>query len=382
MSSHVIDVAIGMAYVYLIFSLICTVVNEMFAGVLTLRAKTLELGIKSLFSEDLKGADAAGSFTNRVYSHALVRGLYQGVERKDIKRGIMGRIKLPSYIPAATFATALIDSVAPDAAGAPNAFAQVQTAIQALPDSTTKKALLSLTLTAGGKLEDFQKNVEGWFNDSMDRASGWYKRQTKKMLLVIAFAVTIAANADSVRIVKTLWIDPAVREATVKMAQDYASAHKTQTPAPTPSPTASPTPSPTPSADKSKTKNHATHSPSAPTQSPTPSPSAGASDTKDAAAQSSTSPSPTPTPTPSASYSDLEKNLPQSLPIGWPAGSFRKLIQSPIYSLDDFQIFLGWTFTALALSLGAPFWFDVLNKFMVVRSTVKPKEKAGKATKG
>ena len=38
--------------------------------------------------------------------------------------------------------------------------------------------------------------------------------------------------------------------------------------------------------------------------------------------------------------------------------------------------FFGWLLTALALSLGAPFWFDLLNKFIVVRSTVKPKEKS------
>src|SRR5262249_11224544 len=37
---------------------------------------------------------------------------------------------------------------------------------------------------------------------------------------------------------------------------------------------------------------------------------------------------------------------------------------------------LGWGITALAIMLGAPFWFDVLNKFMVVRSTIKPKEKS------
>lgn len=28
-----------------------------------------------------------------------------------------------------------------------------------------------------------------------------------------------------------------------------------------------------------------------------------------------------------------------------------------------------------AVSLGAPFWFDLLNRFIVVRSTVKPREK-------
>src|SRR5438105_309948 len=37
---------------------------------------------------------------------------------------------------------------------------------------------------------------------------------------------------------------------------------------------------------------------------------------------------------------------------------------------------LGWLVTALAVSLGAPFWFDLLNKFMVIRSTVKPREKS------
>jgi hypothetical protein len=36
----------------------------------------------------------------------------------------------------------------------------------------------------------------------------------------------------------------------------------------------------------------------------------------------------------------------------------------------------GWLITAGALSLGASFWFDMLNKIMVVRSTVKPEEKS------
>jgi hypothetical protein len=37
---------------------------------------------------------------------------------------------------------------------------------------------------------------------------------------------------------------------------------------------------------------------------------------------------------------------------------------------------LGWLLTAMAISLGAPFWFDTLNRLMVVRSTVKPHEKS------
>ena len=38
--------------------------------------------------------------------------------------------------------------------------------------------------------------------------------------------------------------------------------------------------------------------------------------------------------------------------------------------------FLGWLLSALAATMGAPFWFDVLNKFMVIRSTVEPREKS------
>ena len=37
---------------------------------------------------------------------------------------------------------------------------------------------------------------------------------------------------------------------------------------------------------------------------------------------------------------------------------------------------VGWLLTAIAMTLGAPFWFDLLNQFMVVRSTIKPREKS------
>jgi hypothetical protein len=61
------------------------------------------------------------------------------------------------------------------------------------------------------------------------------------------------------------------------------------------------------------------------------------------------------------------------LPIGWahPPVDF-KGVGSAIYEHG-----VGWLLTAIALSLGAPFWFDTLNRVMVIRSTVKPREKSG-----
>jgi hypothetical protein len=73
------------------------------------------------------------------------------------------------------------------------------------------------------------------------------------------------------------------------------------------------------------------------------------------------------------------------LPLGW------ALQRQPGQQPGDFEhdwrkppvTFSGWLaktagilFTAFALTLGAPFWFDLLNRFMVVRSTVKPEEKS------
>ena len=56
------------------------------------------------------------------------------------------------------------------------------------------------------------------------------------------------------------------------------------------------------------------------------------------------------------------------IPLGWP----RWYSGSKEWS----EAVLGWLITAIAVSLGAPFWFDILNKIMVIRSTVKPAEKS------
>src|SRR5206468_2357570 len=70
-----------------------------------------------------------------------------------------------------------------------------------------------------------------------------------------------------------------------------------------------------------------------------------------------------------------------SLPIGWSRPLRESLRAGPVAAdgavlIDLVLAFVGWFATALALSLGAPFWFDLLNKFMVIRSTVKPHEKS------
>jgi hypothetical protein len=66
------------------------------------------------------------------------------------------------------------------------------------------------------------------------------------------------------------------------------------------------------------------------------------------------------------------------LPIGWTGWDAN--VDDPRRMPDTVMAWVlkivGVLLTAFAVSQGAPFWFDLLNKVMVIRSTVKPKEKS------
>src|SRR6267378_3643573 len=97
--STVIDIAIGLVFVYLLLSLICSAVNEIIERFAKYRASDLERGIKELLHDQ--------AWVDQIYKHPLVNGLFEGAYEPGGK-------KLPSYIPATNFALALMDCVLPD----------------------------------------------------------------------------------------------------------------------------------------------------------------------------------------------------------------------------------------------------------------------------
>jgi hypothetical protein len=309
-SSAILDVAIGIAFVYLFFSLICSVVNEGIASVFALRAKNLVAGINSLFSQGT--APSGELFVQEIYRHGLIRGLFKDPPAQQAPDALalaskrFSRANLPSYIPSRTFAVALVDILAPSDGKNSRTLQQVSDAVGRLPDGPAKKALTTLLADSTTDLAGFQQKVENWFNDSMQRAAGWYKRQAQVFLLVIALVVTVGLNVNTIKLAQSLWGNPVARQAAVDLAQKYA--HDNKTPIET---------------DQGHLKARA----------------------DDLAA--------------------LGKQLP--FPLGWQAMPERSLS----FWLGTLA---GWLITALALSLGAPFWFDTLNRFMTVRSAIKPKE--------
>ena len=313
-----LDVAIGIVFVFVLLSTVCSAIREGIEAKLKTRAAYLEQGIRELL-HDLDGKGLAHSFFNHPLIFALYSGGYKGAAQSDKEHPkLLARGgSLPSYIPARSFAIALLDiaakgpvtdDVSSDPAAPALSLESVRASVRNLKNPPVQRALLAAIDAAEGDLNRARANIEAWYDSSMDRVSGWYKRTTHWILFWIALVLAVGLNIDTLAIADYLYRHDTARETIVALAADA-------------------------------TKNE----------------SAAAITYKEAATQ-------------------LQS---LGLPIGW-SDSWRRDVTGAWYE-SAWGIagpILGWLVTAFAATLGAPFWFDLLNKIMVIRSTVKPHEKS------
>ena len=157
LNSTTLEVAIGMALIYLALSLFCTAINETIAGIFSSRAKNLERGIQSLFTDGLESQGSsvpAITLAQAIYDHGLVQSLYRSTSSE--KAAIWGKwfgTNLPSYIPSRIFASALLDIAFPSAgtAGTSTDLSSMMASLEALPASKGKEAIVTLVKQAGGE---------------------------------------------------------------------------------------------------------------------------------------------------------------------------------------------------------------------------------------
>lgn len=373
----VIDIAIGLMLMYLVLSLVCTVINEFIATKLKLRAASLESGLKQLLDDP--------TIRDKFYNHGLINGAAQSVARggealakslrggattvtpvdttattgvaptvarssavaqaatqnkvAPAKQGTGARsvdpttsvrttaaapgTEHPSYISADTFVKALLGSL--DPTKPIPGIADLQPAIEALPTSNMRDALLAGLTAASSDFDKFRTEVAKWFDDSMERLGGAYKRQLKWISLIIGLAVAVIVNADSFDVGYALWSDNALRAQMVQTASEVVQK--------------------------------------------------GLPEAKEPDLQ-----------VVAKAFDDANKAL-RPLPIGWPLrtapGWPSVFSPDPILNWGFvtwiaflwfwcwfcFTKLVGWGVTAFALSLGAPFWFDLLSKFINIRGT-------------
>jgi hypothetical protein len=64
-------------------------------------------------------------------------------------------------------------------------------------------------------------NLEGWFNSSMDRVSGVFKRYSQLVAVLVGVIMALFLNVDTISIAQYLWREPAVRQILVTQASNY-----------------------------------------------------------------------------------------------------------------------------------------------------------------
>jgi hypothetical protein len=372
-----VDVFIGLIFVFLIYSLLATIINELIAHILSLRGKMLYKGIRRMLEDSTEGRILVEKF----YNHPNIKYL---AENKVFKK--------PSYLKTETFSQTVIYLLRGDNFN--NTQSQMA-AIKATLDTygneippDTLKLLNNIYVDAQGDIDRFKYRLEQWFEETMQRTSGWYKRQTQWILLGIGLGLAIWGNIDTLKLYHILSTNQTAREQMVQMAmksQDkYAAAINT--------------------IKKDTTDKKADSALISKVI------STGNSDLDK---------------TYSVVQSDIDK-AGSVLGMGYhnsknyhKCDSLQKAIDSidnilktakgdsvikalqnerissqKLYDetskevYDDFDggsSILGWILTALALSLGAPFWFDLLNKFINIRAAgTKPADTttASTGTKG
>jgi hypothetical protein len=138
------------------------------------------------------------------------------------KTGIGGlwsqRRSLPSYISSKSFADAVMDLVVPDQNGQ-TTMTDIEGTIENLPPTMPfRQSLQALVRNADDDVTRFRTSVEKWYDDHMDRVSGWYKRHVAQITLAAGFIIVLLLNLNALSIGRTLYTENAVSTAVSTVA--------------------------------------------------------------------------------------------------------------------------------------------------------------------
>jgi len=184
------------------------------------------------------------------------------------------------------------------------------------------------------------QRIMDWYNQSMDRVSGWYKRNAQRNSLLLAVGITLVLNADTLHVVHTLWTNPTMRAAVVESAKQRVAKGAEALPV------------------------------------------VEYNDPSDA-----NKPNPVNVPkSPEEGLTVTEQTELGQL-TGWkPEWTTLGAAQDKVSAFGGivWDHWIGWILTMIAVSLGAPFWFDTLNRFMNIRSAGRapdePRDKSNPQT--
>ncbi|WP_276484162.1 hypothetical protein [Paraflavitalea pollutisoli] len=263
--STLMSTILCMVLIYALLSLLVSTLTEALNSYFQERSQLLYRTLSKLFEDGINV-----NFGQMLYSHPMVDNL-----KKDVQ-------SLPQYISDSTFVASLIDVVAnygrtykfdqdtkkmlPQApveavpkpqpvakadggvaAGVPTTDQPVQPQVITLPanmggnvtfqrfiqgvlkmEHTPLKLLLMNMIERAAAnneqnpLPQLQKELQVWYNNQMERISGWYKNWIRTRLFYIGLLLALVLNIDSIHLFQTLYRSPDLRAKLEPIAEQLA----------------------------------------------------------------------------------------------------------------------------------------------------------------
>ena len=193
-NSTILDVVAGLLFTFLTVSLVASTVTEAMASLLGWRAALLLRGVKSLLNDP-----KFDGLAKAIYNHALVNAQASGIAQTQ-----QALTAKPSYIEPQHFAGALIDLMEKLPATPSETQTQIQAAIAGLPDPQLRQTLQWFYSRADRNITDFQNEIATWFDASMSRLSGLYKRWMQVSSFAVGLSVAVLLNVDALHVATAL----------------------------------------------------------------------------------------------------------------------------------------------------------------------------------
>lgn len=400
----VLDVFIGLIFIFLLYSLLATIIQEVIATWFSLRARMLQKALRRMLEDGdpksrfyLLNSTFIGFFIE--LGNLFARFFYPFRKKENLIKEFydhpsikyLGEDKFnkkPAYLHAHNFSQTLIQLLRGETydGRTENESNLIRQALDNNGLKINEQTLKQLKMLFADAKQDsyiFKQKLEDWFDETTERSTGWYKKQTQILLVIIGFSLAFAFNVDSIAIAKILTKDKKVREQLVELAisrqKEYGSIldtisktttirreKKTDTTITT-----------TDSIIRSKSSN--------------PYLDTVYNQLKEDAffVQGILGLKGIPVPLDSLLCKKIDAVFDSMYKAASNDAEKKKIIlvknqtekyctefqelNSP-YQKNIWLKYLGWLITALAISLGAPFWFDLLNKFVNIRGAgPKPK---------
>ncbi|TPW30807.1 hypothetical protein FJU08_09015 [Martelella alba] len=211
-----VGVAISIIAIFLVLSLVVTSASSVLSAVLRDREKMLRSAIEAMIDDAV--------IRERTMRCGLVPG---GVSSGGGGEKAGRTTHYPAFIDTALFArallSALMETVEDEGQRAGSEVARLRLAASKVSEKTNLgSALRAIMATGEGTMKAVEADLGHWYDATMTRLSDAYRRRQRLVCFLLGFGLATALNADTLGMVDHLSIDAGARDAMVTAALDFA----------------------------------------------------------------------------------------------------------------------------------------------------------------